>query len=91
MNIEFENLMTKEFAMSMMGELMFFLGFQVKKLRGGTFINQAIYIQDMLNRFKMLDVKPMKTPMPTNGQLNLDPNGKDVDEKVYRFMIGSLL
>ena len=43
-NVEFENLMTKEFAMSMMGELKFFLGFQVKQLRGGTFINQSRYI-----------------------------------------------
>jgi len=83
--------MTKEFAMSMMGELKFFLGFQVKQLRGGTFINQAKYIQDMLKRFDMVDAKPMKTPMPTNGQLDLDPNGKDVDQKVYRSMIGSLL
>jgi hypothetical protein len=90
-NVEFQNLMTKEFAMSMMGELKFFLGFQVKQLRGGTFINQAKYIQDMLKRFDMVDAKPMKTPMPTNGQLDLDPNGKDVDQKVYRSMIGSLL
>ena len=90
-NVEFENLMTKEFAMSMMGELKFFLGFQVKQLRGGTFINQALYIQDMLKRFKMQDVKPMKTSMPTNGQLHLDPNGKEVDHKVYRSKISSLL
>src|SRR4051812_38652696 len=83
--------MTKEFAMSMMGELKYFLGFQVKQLRGGTFINKAKYIQDMLKRFDMVDVKPMKTPMPTNGQLDLDPNGKDVDQKVYHSMIGSLL
>ena len=33
-NVDFQNLMTKEFAMSMMGELKFFLGFQVKQLRG---------------------------------------------------------
>src|SRR3954467_14297885 len=39
----------------------------------------------------MVDVKPMKTPMPTNSQLDLDPNGKDVDQKVYRSMIGSLI
>src|SRR3954471_21153392 len=45
----------------------------------------------MLKRFDMMDAKPMKTPMPTNGQLDLDPNGKDVDQKVYRSMIGSLL
>ena len=90
-NVDFQNLMTKEFAVSMMGELKFFLGFQVKQLRGGTFINQAKYIQDMLKRFDFVDAKPMKTPMLTNGQLDLDPNGKDVDQKVYRSMIGSLL
>src|SRR3954462_13913338 len=83
--------MTKEFCMSMMGELKFFLGFQVKQLRGGTFINQEKYIQDMLKQFGLEDAKPMKTPMPTNGQLDLDPNGKDVDQKVYHSMIGSLL
>ena len=47
-NVEFQNLMTKDFAMSMMGELKYFLGFKVKKLMGGTFTNQAKYIQDML-------------------------------------------
>ena len=77
--------------MSMMGELKFFLGFPVKQLRGGAFINQAKYIQDMLKRFGLDDAKPMKTPMPTNGQLDLDPNRKDVDQKVYCSMIGSLL
>ena len=77
--------------MSMMGELKFFLGLQVKQLRGGTFIKQAKYIQDMLKQFGLDDAKPMKTPMATNGQLDLDPNGKDVDQKVYRSMIGSLL
>ncbi|XP_066395929.1 secreted RxLR effector protein 161-like, partial [Miscanthus floridulus] len=35
--------------------------------------------------------KPIKTPMPTNGHLDLDQGGKDVDQKVYHSMIGSLL
>jgi hypothetical protein len=34
-------------------ELKFFLGFEVKQLRAGTFVNQAKYTQDMLKRFKM--------------------------------------
>ena len=45
----------------------------------------------MLKRFKLSDVKPATTPMPTKCQLDLDPNGKVVDQKVYRSMIGSLL
>ena len=45
----------------------------------------------MLKRFKLDDVKPASTPMPTKCQLDIDPNGKAVDQKVYRSMIGSLL
>jgi hypothetical protein len=39
----------------------------------------------------MKDAKPIKTPMGTNGHLDLDTGGKSIDQKVYRSMIGSLL
>jgi hypothetical protein len=39
----------------------------------------------------MKDAKPIKTPMGTNGHLDLEMGGKSVDQKVYRSMIGSLL
>jgi hypothetical protein len=78
--------------MSMMGELKFFLGFEVRQLRGGTFINQAKYTQHMLKKFNMdSEVKGAKTLMPTKVTLEFDPNGKKVDQKLYRSMIGSLL
>lgn len=77
--------------MSMMGELTFFLGLQVKQALEGTFISQTKYVKDILKKFGMEDAKPIKTPMPTNGHLDLDHNGKCVDQKVYRSMIGSLL
>jgi hypothetical protein len=35
--------------------------------------------------------KPIKTPVGTNGHLDLNTGGKSVDQKVYRSMIGSLL
>jgi hypothetical protein len=75
----------------MMGELKYFLGFQVNQLQEGTFISQTKYIQDILTKFGMKDAKPIKTPMGTNGHLDLDTGGKSVDQKVYRSMIGSLL
>ena len=90
-NDEFSKLMTDRFEMSMMGEMRFFLGFEIKELREGTFINQAKYIQDMLKRFKMKELNGDPTPMATKCHLDLDPNGKAVDQKVYRSMIGSLL
>jgi hypothetical protein len=88
---EFSRIMIQKFEMSMMGELKYFLGFQVKQLQEGTFISQTKYIQDILNKFGMKDAKPIKTPMGTNGHLDLDMGGKSVDQKVYRSMIGSLL
>jgi hypothetical protein len=39
----------------------------------------------------MDNCKPIKTPMHTNGHLDLDEGGKPVDQKLYHSMIGSLL
>jgi hypothetical protein len=88
---EFSWIMIQKFEMSMMGELKYFLGFQIKQLQEGTFISQTKYIQDILKKFVMKNAKPIKTPMGTNGHLDLDTGGKSIDEKVYRSMIGSLL
>jgi hypothetical protein len=88
---EFSKVMTNRFEMSMMGELKFFLGFQVNQLREGTFLCQTKYTQDMLKKFGMTKAKPIKTPMASNGHLDLNEEGKPVDQKLYRSMIGSLL
>ena len=88
---EFSRVMTQKFEMSMMGELNYFLGFQVKQLQDGTFISQTKYTQDLIKRFGMNDVKPAKTPMGTYGHVDLNKGGKSIDQKTYQFMIGSLL
>jgi hypothetical protein len=77
--------------MSVLGKLKYFLGFQIKQLQEGTFISQTKYTQDILKKFGMKNAKPIKTPMGTNGHLDLNTGGKSVDQKVYRSMIGSLL
>jgi hypothetical protein len=41
---EFSRVMTQKFEMSMMGELTYFLRFQVKQLKEGTFLSQIKYI-----------------------------------------------
>ncbi|KAK1609886.1 hypothetical protein QYE76_033559 [Lolium multiflorum] len=87
-NEEFAKLMTDKFEMSMMGELKLFLGFEIKQLLSGTFFNQSKYIQDMLKRFDMKGTNGIGTPMALKFQLDLGPNGKPVDQKLYRSMIG---
>ena len=77
--------------MSMIGELSFFLGLQIKQMKEGTFVSQTKYIKDMLKKFGMEDAKGITTPMGTSGGLDSDKSGNMVDQKLYRSMIGSLL
>ncbi|XP_017441167.1 secreted RxLR effector protein 161-like [Vigna angularis] len=83
--------MQDEFEMSMMGELTYFLGLQVKQAKSGIFIHQSKYCTDLLKKFKMLDCNEAPTPMATNCYLDLDEAGKNVDQKMYKGMIESLL
>jgi hypothetical protein len=88
---EFATMMSREFEMSMIGELNFFLGLQIKQLKEGTFISQDKYIKDILKKLEMDDCKAIKTPIATNAHLNLDVDGKPVDQSLYCSLIGSLL
>jgi hypothetical protein len=83
--------MSKKFDMSMMGELQFFLGLQIKQAKEGTFVHQAKYTKDVLKKFNMDDSKPPSTPMSTTTTLDADEDGEPVDHKEYRSMISSLL
>jgi hypothetical protein len=45
----------------------------------------------MLKKFDMEKEKPIKTPTTSNEHLDLNEEGKSVDQKLYRSMIGSLI
>ena len=77
--------------MSMIRELTFFVGYQVKQMRERIFISQEKYTKDLLKRFNMDEYKLIKKLMPSNGHLDLDEGGNMVDQTLYRSMIGSLL
>ncbi|GJR76011.1 uncharacterized mitochondrial protein-like protein, partial [Tanacetum coccineum] len=74
-----------------MGELTFFLGLQVKQKEDGIFISQDKYVTEILKKFGFSDVKTANTPMETHKPLLKDADGEDVDEHMYRSMIGSLM
>ncbi|WVZ93913.1 hypothetical protein U9M48_039863 [Paspalum notatum var. saurae] len=88
---KFSERMSREFEMSMMGELQFFLGLQIRQTPQGTFVHQSKYTRDLLRKYEMADASPQMTPMSTSAALDADEDGKEVDQKVYRGMIGSLL
>jgi hypothetical protein len=80
--------MQNEFEMSLLGELSFFLGLQIRQRNQGIFISQTKYIREMLKRFGMEDCKPVITPMQTNCKLSKDDDSKSTDQRQYRSMIG---
>ncbi|WVZ53009.1 hypothetical protein U9M48_004002 [Paspalum notatum var. saurae] len=84
-------LMSREFEMSLMGELQFFLELQIKQSLESTFVHQAKYTRDILKKFNMDDSKPMTTPMSTNTALDPNEDGEAMDQREFRGMIGSLL
>jgi hypothetical protein len=73
---EFGKMLSKEFEMSMIGELSFFLSLQIKQLKDRIFVSQSKYLKDMLKMFGLENAKPMKTPMATNDHLDLDEGGQ---------------
>jgi hypothetical protein len=75
----------------MIGELSFFLGLQIKQLEDEIFVSQSKYLKDMLKKFGLENAKSIKTPMATNGHLDLDEGGTIVDQKLFRSIIYSLL
>ena len=88
---EFSKLMQGEFEMSMMGELNFFLGLQIKQMKNGIFISQSKYCKELLKRFEMDKCKEIATPMSPSTYIDKDESGKPIEITKYRGMIGSLL
>nr|GEY99040.1 hypothetical protein [Tanacetum cinerariifolium] len=80
----FEKLMKDKFQMSLMGELAFFLGLQVKQKQDGIFISQDKYVAKILRNFGLTDGKSASTPIDTE-----KPLLKDLDVKrIFRYLKG---
>ncbi|GJS68058.1 putative reverse transcriptase, RNA-dependent DNA polymerase [Tanacetum coccineum] len=64
---------------------------ETKQKEDGIFISQDKYVTEILKKFGFSDVKTASTPMETHKPLLKDADGEDVDEQLYRSMIGSLM
>ncbi|CAM9000245.1 unnamed protein product [Rhodiola kirilowii] len=77
--------------MSMVGELTFFLGIQVRQLENGTEISQQKYLGEVVNKYGFGGSKHVNTPSSPNESLTKDDGSPKTDATRYRGMIGSLL
>jgi hypothetical protein len=83
--------MQNEFEISLLGELFFFLGVQIRQSNQVIFISQTNYIIEMLKRFGMEYCKSVITLMQTSCKLSKDDDSKSKNQRQYSSMIGILL
>ncbi|GKB56427.1 retrovirus-related pol polyprotein from transposon TNT 1-94 [Tanacetum coccineum] len=71
---------SSKFQMSMMGQMLFFLGLQVSQSPGGMFINQSKYALKFLIKYGMDTSDPVDTPLVDRLKLDEDPLGILVEQ-----------
>ena len=76
---KFAKMMQSKYGMSMMGELTYFLGLQVKQVNDGIFISQTKYFYKLVKKFDLTDCNSAKTPMPTSTKLKMNAKKSKVD------------
>ncbi|GKA92122.1 retrovirus-related pol polyprotein from transposon TNT 1-94 [Tanacetum coccineum] len=79
------------FKMSMMGQMLFFLGLQISKSPRGIFLNQSKYAFEIIQKYGLLTSDSVDTPMVEKNKLDEDLQGTPVDATLYCGMIGSLM
>ena len=82
--------MTKQFEMSDLGLLSYYLGIEVSQQERCLTLKQTGYAVKVLTQFGMMDCNPTKYPMEQRAQLHKDPDGQLVDATEYRRVIGCL-
>lgn len=88
---EFKKSMKREFDMSDLGKMTYFLGVEVIQTEAGIFISQSKYAKEVLERFNMQDVNSVKTPIVPGCKLTREGSGELVDATIYKQMVGSLM
>ncbi|CAM8951469.1 unnamed protein product [Rhodiola kirilowii] len=83
--------MQSEIKMSMVGEMSYFLGLQVKQKVDGIFLSQSKYARNLIKKFDLEKAAHKRTPAATHVKITKDEVGTSVDQTLYMSMIGSLL
>ncbi|CAL5357308.1 unnamed protein product [Camellia sinensis] len=88
---EFKNSMLREFDMTDLGRMRFFLGIEVLQRSDGIYICQRKYALEVLKRFRMENSNSVHNPIVPGCKLFKDENGIGVDETLFKQMVGCLM
>ena len=88
---EFKSSMLREFDMSDLGRMRFFLGIEVLQKSDGIYICQRKYSLEVLNRFGMFESNSVSNLIVPGFKASKDGDGVTVDETYYKRLVGSLM
>lgn len=87
---DFQNIMMKEFEMTDLCLMSYFLGIEVVQENDGIFIHQKKYAGEFLKKFKMEVSNPVKTPVEIGLKLTKDGDERMIDPTYFKQIVGSL-
>ncbi|KAL6334026.1 hypothetical protein AAG906_000080 [Vitis piasezkii] len=87
---KFMQLLAHQFSLKDLGHLSYFLGVEVIPNDHGILLSQRSYIVDLLTCTKMMDAKPVHTPLPTSPPITLHSGSSLKDPIEYRTIVGAL-
>jgi hypothetical protein len=81
-----------DFALKDLGDLHYFLGIEVNKVKDGIILSQDKYACDLLKRAGMTECKPASMPLATGGKLMAHSGTQlgSADATKYRSIVGAL-
>ncbi|KAI3700973.1 hypothetical protein L2E82_45614 [Cichorium intybus] len=87
---DFKKVMTKEFEMTDIGQMSYFLGVEVNQNKNGIFMSQKKYVEQILQKFRMKDCKPVSTPAEAGMKLSADSTREPINSTLFKSLVGSL-
>jgi hypothetical protein len=88
---DFKNSMLREFDMTDLGKMRFFLGIEVLQKSDGIYICQRKYALEVLRRFGMMESNSVGSPIVPGFKISRNEDENTVDETYYKQLVGSLM
>ncbi|OIT38695.1 retrovirus-related pol polyprotein from transposon tnt 1-94 [Nicotiana attenuata] len=87
---EFKEAMAREFEMTDIGLMSYYLGIQVQQRKDGIFISQGEYAKEILKKFEMDNCNPVSTPVECGVKISKHGDGENVNPTFFKSLVGSL-
>jgi hypothetical protein len=87
---DFKQSTMKDFEMTVLGLMAYFLGLEVKQCSDGIFISQAKYAIEVLKKFTIKDCCPADNPVEYETKLTKEGDGDLVNPTYYKIIFGCL-